>query len=264
VIATAKISLLKIIIMSKKYQFNYSNLSPSMYIENERIKKANKTVLVLKDYLNDISSLNLLDIGSSTGIMTNEYSKHFRDVTGVDLDTKAVQYSINKYKNHNLKFICSPIEEINIPDSFFDVITCSQIYEHVPSDKKLMEDIFRLLKPGGVCYFAAGNRFKIIEPHYKLPFLSFLPKKAGNFYIRLFTKHEFYYENLKSLRNLKKLVSRFEIIDYTLKIIKYPSKFSANEMLLEKTLKYYLFNFLAKIFYFIIPTYIWILKKPNL
>lgn len=249
--------------MDKKYQLNYSNLKPSMYEEDLRTKKANKTISVLKDYFNDISSLNLLDIGSSTGIMTNEYAKHFRDVTGVDLDTSAVQYSDKKYKRENLKFICSPIEETDFLDSSFDVITCSQIYEHVPSDKKLIEEIFRLLKPGGVCYFAAGNRFKIIEPHYKLPFLSFLPKKAANFYIRLFTKHEFYYENLKSLRNLKKLVSKFEIIDYTLEIIKNPSRFSADEMLLEKTLKYTLFNVIAKVFYFIVPTYIWILKKPN-
>ena len=249
--------------MDKKYQLNYSDLEPSMYTENERIKKANKTISVLKDYFNDISSLSLLDIGSSTGIMTYEYAKHCQDVTGVDLDTTAVKYSNNLYKRENLKFICAPIEEIDFPDSSYDVITCSQIYEHVPSDKKLIEEIFRLLKPGGVCYFAAGNRFKIIEPHYKLPFLSFLPKKVANVYIRLFTKHHFYYENLKSLRNLKKLVSKFEIFDYTLKIIKFPSQYSADDMLLEKTLKYYLFNAISKVFYFMVPTYIWILKKPE-
>ena len=249
--------------MDKKYQLNYSELKPSVYTENERIKKANKTISVLKDYFNEISSLSLLDIGSSTGIMTNEYAKHCQDVTGVDLDTTAVKYSTNQYQRENLKFICAPIEEIDFPDSSYDVITCSQIYEHVPSDEKLMKEILRLLKPGGVCYFAAGNRFKIIEPHYNLPFLSFLPKKVANVYIRLFTKHDFYYENLQSLRNLKKLVSKFEIIDYTLKIIKYPSRFSADDMLLEKTLKYFLFNAIAKVFYFMIPTYIWILKKPN-
>jgi 2-polyprenyl-3-methyl-5-hydroxy-6-metoxy-1,4-benzoquinol methylase len=250
--------------MDKKYQLNYSNLKPSMYTEDERIKKANKTIAVLRDYLNEVSKLNLLDIGSSTGIMTNEYAKHFKNVTGVDLDTTAIEYSINQYKKGNLKFICAPIEDAGIPESSFDVITCSQIYEHVPSDKTLMEEIYRILKPGGVCYFAAGNRFKIIEPHYKLPFLSFLPKKLANFYIRLFTNHDLYYENLKSLRNLKKLVSKFEIIDYTLKIIKNPSRYSADDMLLEKTYKYFLFNVLAKFCYFIIPTYIWVLKKPNI
>ena len=143
------------------------------------------------------------------------------------------------------------------------MITCSQIYEHVPSDKKLMEEILRLLKPGGICYFAAVNRFKIIEPHYQLPFLSFLPKKAANIYIRIFTKYDLYYENLKSLRNLKKLVSDFEIVDYTLEVIKNPSRYFADNMLKEKTIKYYIYNLIAKILYFMIPTYIWILKKPN-
>ena len=52
----------------------------SMYDQDERIKKANKTIAVLKDYLKEISTLTLLDIGSSTGIMTNEYAKHFKNV----------------------------------------------------------------------------------------------------------------------------------------------------------------------------------------
>ena len=69
--------------------------------------------------------------------------------------------------------------------------------------------------------------------------------------------------HIRRLRNLKKLVSKFETIDYTLKIIKYPSRYSADDMLKEKTLKYYIFNLIAKFFYFMVPTYIWILRKPN-
>ena len=249
--------------MDKNFQLNYSKSKPSMYNEEVRIKKSHKTIAVLSDYFKEVSTLTLLDIGSSTGIMTNEYAKHFKNVIGVDLDRTAVDYSIKKYRRENLKFIYSPVEEVDLPSSSFDIITCSQIYEHVPSDNKLMEEILRLLKPGGVCYFAAVNRFKVIEPHYGLPFLSYLPKKAANIYIKIFTNHDFYYENLKSFRNLKKLVSKFETIDYTLKVIKNPSRYSADDMIKEKTLKYYIFNLIAKFFYFMVPTYIWILKKPN-
>ena len=46
-----------------------------------------------------------------------------------------------------------------------------------------------------------------------------------------------------SLRNLKKLVKNFEIHDYTLEVIKYPSKYSANEMITEGSLKYRILNF---------------------
>ena len=110
--------------------------------------------------------------------MTNEYSKHFKSVIGVDLDVEAVKFANEKFNNHNLKFICSPIEEADLKNNSIDVITCSQIYEHVPSDEKLMNEIFRLL--ARCVLFAAGNRFKIIEPHYN-PLLSYLPDKAGDF-----------------------------------------------------------------------------------
>lgn len=127
----------------------------------------------------------------------------------------------------------------------------------------MFNKIYELLKRGGVCYFAAGNRFKVIEPHYNLPFLSYLPKKIANVYLSIFKKEKYYYENLMSLRNLKKLVKNFEIHDYTLEVIKHPSKYSANEMITEGSLKYHILNFVAKKFYFIIPTYIWILRKPS-
>ncbi len=249
--------------MERKYQFNYSQLKPSMYENEVRVKKANKTILILKDYLKSTSKLTLVDIGSSTGIMTNEYAKYFKTVIGVDLDEQAVIYANEKYGAENVRFISSPIEVVELPESSVDVVTCTQIYEHVPSETILLDSIYKLLKPGGVCYFAASNRFKIIEPHYNLPFLSFLPKKVANVYIKIFTTHDEYYENLLSLRNLKILVSKFEVIDYTLKVIKNPTKYSADEMLKENTLKYFLYNILSKLFYFLIPTYIWILKKPE-
>jgi 2-polyprenyl-3-methyl-5-hydroxy-6-metoxy-1,4-benzoquinol methylase len=248
--------------MSKNYQYNYSDLKSSVFDSNDRINKAKKTISVLVDYLSHTSDLILLDIGSSTGIMTNEYATYFREVVGIDIDSKAVKYANDNFKKKNISFINLPIEETDFKSASFDVITCSHIYEHVPSDHVLMENIYKLLKPGGICYFAAGNKYKIIETHYNLPFLSYFPKKIANFYIRIFTNHKEYYENLKSLGQLKKLVYRFEIIDYTLKILQKPSKFSANDMIRENTLKYLLVNFLSRIGYFIIPTYVWILKKP--
>ena len=53
---------------------------------------------------------------------------------------------------------------------------------------KSSDTIYKLLKPGGICYFVAGNRYKIIEPKFKLPFLSFLPNKLSKLYIRIAKK----------------------------------------------------------------------------
>ncbi len=128
-----------------------------------------------------------------------------------------------------------------------------------------MKRIYNLLKPGGVCYFAAGNRYNlnIFEPHYKLPFLSWLPKRNDNYYIKIFKDESIYYETHLSYRKLKILVKDFKIIDDTLKIIKNPNQDSATDMLNKNTLKYYMVNFIGKILYFLFPTYIWILEKPR-
>ena len=53
--------------MDKNFQLNYSKSKPSMYNEEVRIKKSHKTIAVLSDYFKEVSTLTLLDIGSSTG-----------------------------------------------------------------------------------------------------------------------------------------------------------------------------------------------------
>ena len=82
------------------YQHNFSDSEESMFDESVRVQKANKTLAVLKDFLQDFHNLKLLNIGSSTGIMTNEYSKYFVVVIGIDLDAKqlSMQMKILKKK----------------------------------------------------------------------------------------------------------------------------------------------------------------------
>ncbi len=50
----------------------------------------------------------------------------------------------------------SPIADVkadicNLPfeDNNFDVILCNHVLEHIPDDKKAMQELFRVLKPGG-------------------------------------------------------------------------------------------------------------------
>ena len=125
--------------------------------------------------------------------------------------------------------IFSSADSMAIPfgDNTFDVIVCNQIYEHVPDAKQMMEEIYRVLKKQGFCYFAAGNRYMIVEGHYGLPFLSWLPNTLGHVYLRWAGKGSFYYEKHLSLRKLRHLVGKFQVHDYTLRVIQDPERFSA-------------------------------------
>ena len=188
-----------------KYQESFSAQYEVLYNYAERQYKANKIIAVLKDFLKgDLKKLKLLDIGSSTGIMTNLLSEHFSETIGIDIDEQGVKYSNENFKNEHLSFRIDDAMNLSFSDNSFDVVNCSHIYEHVPDSKKLMSEIYRVLRPGGVCFLAAGNRFTFMEAHYHLPLLSVIPKWMAHKYIKIFKRVDLYYETHLTYWGLKK------------------------------------------------------------
>ncbi|MCK0204326.1 class I SAM-dependent methyltransferase [Ornithobacterium rhinotracheale] len=63
-------------------------------------------------------------------------------------------------KQKNLEYTTldleSPIADIKadicnmpLPDNHFDVVFCNHVLEHIPNDQKAMQELFRVMKPGG-------------------------------------------------------------------------------------------------------------------
>jgi SAM-dependent methyltransferase len=47
------------------------------------------------------------------------------------------------------------IHHLTFADASFDTILCFQVFEHIKDPRKASEEIFRVLKPGGVCIITA-------------------------------------------------------------------------------------------------------------
>jgi 2-polyprenyl-3-methyl-5-hydroxy-6-metoxy-1,4-benzoquinol methylase len=249
---------------TRGYQFDYSKLLPdAMYDQSAREKKAKTMVTVFSDYFqSDLKSFSLLDLGCSTGFIANYLAEHFGEVAGIDIDEPAIDFARRQFERDNLQFLKSNSQKIKFPPNTFDAIVCAHIYEHVPDAHMLLGEIFRVLKPGGVCYFAAGNRLNVMEPHYHLPFLSILPRPLAHIYVRAARKSKYYYEKHLTYWGLKRLVCKFERIDYTKKIIRHPERFEASYMLKPNTRKAKLAQIIVNHAYGLCPTYIWLLRKP--
>jgi ubiquinone/menaquinone biosynthesis C-methylase UbiE len=212
------------------YQRRFSEKYPQAVYNHEARERKAKTILaVLRDFFEtDFRSFSILDVGCSTGIIANYFSDYFGAVVGFDIDDSAIQYARENFTKDNIEFNIGDAMDIRYPKNSFDVVICAQVYEHVPDTDKLMAEIHRVLKPGGVCYFSAGNRLAVKEPHYNLPFLSVMPKYFADRYIKITGKGTSYYEKHLSYWGLKRLIRNFEQIDYTKRIIENPELFYAD------------------------------------
>ena len=237
----------------------------AMYDRSARERKAQTILAVLHDFSgSDTQSLQLLDIGASTGIIDSFLADHFLKVIGIDIDKEAIEFAKNSFLKSNLEFRVADAMNLEFSDNEFDVVVCTHIYEHVSDADEMIREIFRVLKPGGICYFAAGNRLSIMEPHYKLPFLSILPRSLAHLYMKIAGKGSHYHEKHLMLAGLKKLVSPFVVHDYTKRIIEDPEKFSAEYMLKPGSLKHNMAKFIATYIYWFCHSYIWIIEKPDI
>ena len=226
-----------------------------------RAQKFRKILSVLQDFHPGTESLNCIDIGCSSGIITSSLGDHFSMTVGIDIDQEAVRYAMKQSSSPHVHFSIADSMTLPFRDNSVDVIVCNHIYEHVPYANQMMDEIYRVLKERGFCYFSAGNKYMVLEGHYGLPFLSWTPKFVSNLYLRMTGKGDSYYEEHRSLHGLKQLVNRFRIHDYTLSIIRDPEKFFATDLFDTQSLLYKVIRFLTPFLYRWIPTYIWVLTK---
>jgi len=250
--------------LKRKYQYNFSKTEAGKYDALSRTRKAETMITVLSDFIKKpLSNLSLLNVGGSGGIIDNILADFLHSVTSIDIDINAIQTAQKKFPKKNISFKLGDGLKLDFKENFFDIVICSQVYEHVTSPKQLMDEIYKVLKPGGICYFAASNRFMYNEPHYNLPLLSIVPRPIAHKYIKITGKADYYHELHYSYWSLKKLVKNFQLFDYTEKIILNPIKYKAEYMIEPGSLKHKIASLIAKHMFWSIPGYIWILKKNN-
>lgn len=248
--------------MTKKF----TDLFPDdlTYEKKSRVQKAKKIQAVLNNYLDDTKRLTCLDLGCSVGIITGFLGEHFKKVVGVDVDNLALERAKKNNTKNNVRFTISKENKIPYADNYFDVVIFNQIYEHVENPVKVMDEIKRVLKKGGICFFGARNKFGVFDGHYRLPFLSWLPRVLADLYIRMTTMKKKYDIKLYSYWQLKKMTEDFNLVDYTFKIINNPQKYNALDVIPTTIGINKLIYLFSKLFYIFIPNYIWVLKKTKI
>ena len=114
------------------------------------ITLASKRKLVVKE--TGKSSGNLLDIGSGTGAFANEMNASGWKITALEPDELARKKSSEL---HNINAL--PTSNLFKLEEQFDAITMWHVLEHVYPLHEYIEQIKKLLKPGGKIFIAVPN-----------------------------------------------------------------------------------------------------------
>ena len=95
----------------------------------------------------------LLDIGCGTGTFLHTMQQTGWDVTGLEPDADARKNALDLYGIHAKQ----PDELFSLPEKSFDAITMWHVLEHVHTLQEYVEQIKKLLKPGGKIIVAVPN-----------------------------------------------------------------------------------------------------------
>lgn len=249
--------------IERGYQHGYADINPGMYDADGRRRKAETMLAVIREQLGEaIGRARVLNLGCSAGLIDEVIAPHVASTLGVDIDDKAVAAAIARGAPPNARFMVGDAMALAIEDASFDVVICSQVYEHVPDPARMMAEIARVLSPGGICYFAATSRWSVIEMHYKLPFLSWLPPRLADAYLRLTGRGTRYYERHLGVTGLRRLVAMFDVQDLTPRILADPPRYAAAYMF-RSQIALRTARLLLRHAYGLFPGFIWILRKPS-
>lgn len=97
-------------------------------------------------------------------------------------------------------------DSIPHPDAYFDAAILANVFEHIPPDarQRSSDEIFRVLRPGGILAGQIPNPYFPIESHSRLPFMGYLPIDLQRRYWRLSRvpwEHDFYVVTMRHLRH---------------------------------------------------------------
>lgn len=90
----------------------------------------------------------VVDLGCGTGLSTQIWQNICSDITGVEPSADMLKVAKAK-ENSSIKFIQGFADNTGLPDSFADVVICSQSFHWMEPESTLAE-VNRILKSGGV------------------------------------------------------------------------------------------------------------------
>ena len=111
------------------------------------------SIINLKDFIN-VKNLRILILGCGMGYECDEWKKLGNQVTACDINKKYIKHA-KRYADDT--FLCDLMDRIDVDDESYDLIYCSETFEHLLSTQPFLNECKRILKKDGFLVITTDN-----------------------------------------------------------------------------------------------------------
>lgn len=143
-----------------------SKIGYSDYLSDEKNHRGNaRHVINAVNKLRNLEGLTVLDLGCAFGFLLDEIKKLKKCKSyGIEVSSYAFEYARNLVGPN--VYNCE-LSDCNFEPEFFDIVFLLGTIEHLISPRKILEDIHKIMKPGGVLVVTTLDTAGMI-PFYSL------------------------------------------------------------------------------------------------
>jgi 2-polyprenyl-6-hydroxyphenyl methylase/3-demethylubiquinone-9 3-methyltransferase len=112
----------------------------------------------IEKYFTVPSQVHCLDVGCGAGFLSNRLAAEGFSVTGLDLSEESLKVARKHDSTQKAQYVSGDAYKLPFADQSFDVVTAMDFLEHVDNPLQSIQEISRVLKPGGLFFFHTFNR----------------------------------------------------------------------------------------------------------
>jgi ubiquinone/menaquinone biosynthesis C-methylase UbiE len=106
----------------------------------------------------------VLEIGVGLGADHYLFAEAGASLYGIDLTERAIDFTRRRLDLFGKKstLAAGDAENLNFPDDYFDIVYSWGVLHHSPNTEKAVNEVFRVLKPGGIAKIMVYNKWSMV------------------------------------------------------------------------------------------------------